>query len=150
MMLLARFRDEDSLVQAVHGLRAAGVKRVEAFTPYAVDGIADESSPVPLIVFIAGIAAFLASMALQIYATTRSYPLDIGGRPLNSWLAYVPTAFENGILCAVAAGFAAFLYLSTRAELPDVPGEGYRLIAPAAARARLELLHPASIEEIEA
>lgn len=149
MMVLARFTDEDSLVKAVRGLRAVGVGSVESYAPYAVEALEEGASPVPLIVFIAGISAFLASMGLQIYATTVSYPIDIGGRPLNSWLAYIPTAFENGILCAVLAGFLAFLYLSSRLDPPDAPGEGFRLIAPAEAQDELISFHPTSIEEFE-
>ncbi len=150
MMVLARFSDESSLVKAVQGLRAAGVAPVESFTPYAVEMLDEGPSPVPLIVFIAGISTFLASMGLQIYATTISYPINIGGRSLNSWLAYIPTAFENGILCAVLAGFLAFLFFSSRTDQPDVPGEGFRLIAPVAAQDALISFHPTSIEEFEA
>jgi hypothetical protein len=149
MRVLARFKDENGLIAAVRGLRAEGVAPVESFSPYALEALEEGASPVPLIVFIAGISAFLASMGLQIYATTISYPINIGGRPLNSWLAYIPTAFENGILCAVLAGFLAFLFLSSRIDPPDVPGEGYRLLAPAEAEDALISFHPTSIEAFE-
>jgi len=112
-VLIARFRSEADLTQAAACFKQErlGPFRIVSAHPVAV---ADDCPPawVPVIALIAGLAGFAASLALQIYADASDYVLDIGGRPPNSWPAYIPTAFENGILCVVLASFAAFVALA--------------------------------------
>jgi hypothetical protein len=148
MTLLARFANETSLIEAAAALRAAGVEPLETFMPYPLEQMEVGVSPVPVIVLIAGLGSFVASLSLQIYAATVGYPQNIGGRPLNSWLAFIPTAFENGVLFAVLAGFFSFLFLSWRpAKVNEAPGEGYWLAVGSEARAALEATRPAAITE---
>lgn len=119
MMLIARFRSEAGLTAAVRRLNKDDLGPLCIHSPHPLSIAPDFSSAVPTIVLAAGLVGFIASLALQIYADTVSYPLDIGGRPLNSWPAFIPTAFENGILCAVLAGFVSFVVAMTRADLSD-------------------------------
>lgn len=149
MTLAGRFQDEEALVKAARLLRAAGIEPVEIITPHPVERLEKGPSPVPLVVLLAGFGAFAASMALQIYATAKSYPIDIGGRPYNSWLAFVPTAFENGVLLAVVSGFLSFLLLSWRqSPVSEAPGDGYWLAVHPESRAALEATRPTSIAEL--
>jgi hypothetical protein len=91
----------------------------------------------------------VASLALQIYAAAWNYPIDVGGRPYNSWLAFIPTAFENGVLIAVTAGFLSFLVLSWRqSPVSEAPAEGYWLAVTPEARPALEATRPAAIAEL--
>lgn len=121
MRVVARFHSERHLTEAVRRLKEEGLGAFEVYSPHPVD-VAKEGGPkiVPLLTLAAGVAGFLASMALQIYADRVNYVLDIGGRPPNSWPAFIPTAFENGVLCAIVAGFAAFILLAPKGEDPPV------------------------------
>lgn len=149
MNLAGRFADEDALAAAAASLRAAGIEPLEIITPHPVEQLERGVSPVPVIVLLAGLGAFVASMALQIYAAARAYPIDTGGRPYNSWLAFIPTAFENGVLLAVAAGFLSFLILSWReSAVMEAPGDGYWLAVRPDSRAALEATRPVSIAEL--
>ena len=149
MNLAGRFADEDALAAAASSLRAAGIEPLEIITPHPVKQLERGVSPVPVIVLLAGMGAFVASMALQIYAAARDYPFDIGGRPYNSWLAFIPTAFENGVLLAVVAGFLSFLILSWRqSPVTEAPGDGYWLAVRSDSRAALEATRPVSIAEL--
>src|ERR1700744_5764648 len=97
-VVVARFETESKLLQALPCLRTVGTG--ETHTPKALES---EGSPsvLPLVVLIAGVVGTLVSFCMQSYASIVSYPIDIGGRPQFSWPAFVPTAFENGILAAV-------------------------------------------------
>jgi hypothetical protein len=144
-----RFADEEALVAAAASLRRAGIEPLEIITPHPVERLETAPSPVPLIVLLAGIGAFVASLGLQIYAAALAYPVDVGGRPYNSWLAFIPTAFENGVMIALAAGFFSFLVLSwRRSPVGEAPAEGYWLAVTPEARPALEATRPAAIAEL--
>src|SRR4051794_20645062 len=102
--VLAEFTSSDDLLTAIRDLHQQGTHRLEACTPYAVDGLADllsvKPNKVPLATLLAGIAGGLLGYFLQWYAAVISYPVNIGGRPLHSWPLFIPVAFELTILCA--------------------------------------------------
>lgn len=112
--LLAGFETPEAFLAALRRLHADGYRRLEAFTPYPVDG-ADDYTPgreTP-IAWIMGAAALLGgggAFALQYWAT-HAYPLDVGGRPLTSWPEFIPITFELTILCAALAGVAGLFIL---------------------------------------
>jgi hypothetical protein len=76
-------------------------------------------SLLPLAMLLGGVAGAVGAFLLQAYSTTISYPLDVGGRPSFGWPAFVPLAYEFGVLCAVAAGFVAFLIANRMPALYD-------------------------------
>jgi hypothetical protein len=122
---IASFASEQDLVAATPGLRALG--RIETFTPSPLESDLGRSSVLPLIVLIAGIAGASVGFALQVYAEAVSYPVNIGGRPEFSWPAFVPIAFEVGVLCAVVAGFVGYLVINRLPRLYDPVDEALLL-----------------------
>jgi hypothetical protein len=100
--LVAEFHDEEQLKHAAEQVRAAGYKNVRAFTPFRVEGLHEilgqHSSLLPWLVLLAMGAGVLAGYAMQYYTDVISYPMNVGGRPLNSWPSFVIICFELAIL----------------------------------------------------
>jgi hypothetical protein len=117
--VIAEFAGAPALVQAVHRARAEGYVVMEAYTPYPIeelnDAIGHGPSRVPLLVLIGGLVGGLGGFGLQYWASVLEYPLNIGGRPTNSWVAFIPITFECTIL---AAGIAAVLGMLVLNGLP--------------------------------
>ncbi|MCB0061158.1 MAG: DUF3341 domain-containing protein [Caldilineaceae bacterium] len=108
--LVAEFIDEKTLLAATQRARGAGYRDMDAFTPYPVEEIADaldfRRTRVPLVVLIGGILGGAGGFALQYWINVYAYPLNVGGRPLNSWPAFIPVTFETTVL--LAGIFAVF------------------------------------------
>lgn len=108
-IVVASFDTEHQLAEALPALRNAGLGPLETFTPRMMEDPNARPSLLPLVVLVAGVVGCIASFLMQSYANLISYPINIGGRPGFSWPAFVPIAFENGILAAVVAGFLGYL-----------------------------------------
>lgn len=110
---LAQFPDAASLLAAVRQLRLEGYTAIEAYSPYAVDGLADAMGPVrnriPLLMLCGGLVGGLGTLALEYYSAVIDYPIDVGGRPNASWPAFVPAALEMTLLLAAVAGVVGML-----------------------------------------
>ena len=108
--LVAEFESPDQLLNAAHRTREAGYRRVDAFSPMPVEGLAEavgfHTTRLPLVVLLAGMFGAAAGFFLQWYANVLSFPLNVDGKPHNSWPAFIPITFEVTILCAALA--AAF------------------------------------------
>jgi len=108
--LMAEFATPADLVEAAEQARAAGYRRMDAYTPFPMERLSEalghRRSRVPLLVLIGGIAGLVGGYALQYWISAVSYPLNVGGRPFNSWPAFIPVTFEMTIL--IAGVFAVF------------------------------------------
>jgi Protein of unknown function (DUF3341) len=111
--LLAAFASEASFRNALNGLQAAGCVRTEAYTPYPLEAglLPQAATPVGWIMLLAGVLGGSGGFFLQWFAT-RDYPFNVGGRPLNSWPAFIPITFELTVLTAALVGVLTFFCLA--------------------------------------
>ncbi len=102
--LIAEFDNPDDLLAAAHRAHAEGYRGMDAFSPMPIEGLAEavgfERTNLPLAVLIGGFCGCIGGFLLQYYPSVIDYPLNIGGKPLNSWPAFVPVMFELTILAA--------------------------------------------------
>jgi Protein of unknown function (DUF3341) len=119
--MLAEFRTSEELLRAVRELRARGFRRLDAFTPYPVKGLEQAlgltRSPLNWLVFPLAMGGAGLAYLIQWWCNAIDYPINVGGRPLHSALAFIPIVFETGVLTASFAGFFIFLALSHLPEL---------------------------------
>lgn len=114
--LLAEFRGPDALVEGARKVHEAGYRRVEGYSPMPVEGLAEaigfQRTAMPLVILIGGLFGGCAGYLLQYWVSVIAYPMNIGGRPLHSWPAFIPVTFELTILCASLAGVLGMLALN--------------------------------------
>ena len=102
--LMAEFEDVQQLIEAARRTREAGYRHYDAYTPIPVEELAEvmhaHDTRLPWLVLVGGILGGLAGYALQYWTSVLDYPINVGGRPLHSWPAFIPPAFETTILGA--------------------------------------------------
>ena len=122
--LIAEFDSPEALLEAAHRVFAAGFRKIDAYSPFPVDGLAEaigfHYTRVPLIVLIGGIIGCLGGFYLQYWVAVIDYPINIGGRPFNSWPSFIPVTFELTILIASLFAFFGVLALN-RLPMPYHP-----------------------------
>ena len=169
--LLAEFETPEVLLEAAHKARAEGYRKLDAYSPFPVHGLAAAigfpRNNMSLIVLIAGLSGGLGGFAMQWFSATIHYPIDVGGRPFFSWPSFIPITFELTVLSAAfGAVFGMFglnglpqpyhpvfnapafagassdrFFLSIEADDPKYDAEGTTRF--------LEGLHPTSLSVVE-
>jgi hypothetical protein len=168
--IMAEFDSAQALVEAARATRKAGYIKIDAYSPFPIEGLADEIGPdhhdVQLVVLIGGIIGGLSGYAMQYWMSAVAYPLNIGGKPYHSWPAFIVITFEMTILFA---GISAVFGMLALNGLPmpyhpvfNVPRfalaskDRFFLIVfssdkkydPTATRKFLEALSPRSVSEV--
>jgi len=114
--IMAEFDSATALVAAAHRVHEAGYKKVDAYSPFPVEGLAEaigfHRDEVPLVVLIGGLIGGLSAYALQYWIANISYPINVGGKPLHSWPAFIVVTFEMTILFAGIAAVFGMLALN--------------------------------------
>jgi len=168
--MMAEFDTPVALVEAAKRTYQAGYTKIDTYTPFPIEGLAEEigfhRNEVPLVVLIGGIVGGLTGYLMQYWMSAVAYPLNIGGKPYHSWPAFIVITFEMTILFA---GISAVFGMLALNGLPmpyhpvfNVPRftrasrDRFFLVVfssdvqydPAATRQFLESLDPRSISEV--
>ena len=102
--LMAEFEDVQQLIEAARRTREAGYRQYDAYTPIPVEELAEvmhaHDNRLSWLVLVGGALGLIGGYGLQYWTSVIDYPLNIGGRPLHSWPAFIPPAFETTILGA--------------------------------------------------
>ena len=102
--LMAEFADATSLVDAAKRTHAEGYRKVDAYSPYPIHELFDaldlKDNTISLLTPLGGIAGCMAGFGLCYWVSVIAYPLNVGGRPMNSWPSFIPVTFEVTILLA--------------------------------------------------
>ncbi len=114
--LMAEFEDPTSLVQATHKAYHEGYRCMDAYSPYPIEelheALGSHHTRLPLIVLIGGIIGCIGGYLLQYWVSAIAYPVNIGGKPLHSWPAFIPVTFECTILVAALSCVLGMLALN--------------------------------------
>lgn len=137
--LVAIFDDEHGLVDGARAVRASGFRIYDAFTPYPIHNLdaamGIRRSRLPIASLAGGLLGLLTTFAFEWYAAAVDWPLNVGGKPDVSTLAFIPIAFELTILGAALGAAVAFLvrcrlFPGNRARGADLgaTGEAFALV----------------------
>src|SRR5260370_28431735 len=123
---MAQFDNPSALVAAARETYAAGYRRINGCSPFPIEELSDaigfKRTTLPLIVLAGGIIGALGGFFMQYWMEVIDYPINVGGKPLNSWPAFIPITFECTVL---AAAFAAVFGMLALNKLPQPYPPGF-------------------------
>jgi hypothetical protein len=113
---MAEFEDATSLVAATRRAHEQGYRRMDAYSPFPIEelheALGSKHTRLPLIVLIGGLVGCIGGYTLEYWSSVIAYPLNIGGKPLHSWPAFIPVTFECTILAAALSCVLGMLALN--------------------------------------
>jgi hypothetical protein len=114
--LMAEFETPEKILEAALRTHAAGYRRIDAFSPIPVEGLAEavgfDWTSLPIVVFFGGLLGGSTGFTMCWYANVISFPLNVGGKPLNSWPMWIPITFELTILGAALTAVFGMLAMN--------------------------------------
>lgn len=114
--VMAEFTDAERLLAAARRTYEQGFRHLDAYSPVPVEGLAEaigfHRNRLPLVVLVGGLLGGVGAFFMQWYSSVIDYPLNVGGRPLNSWPAFIPITFEVTILVAALSAVFGMLGLN--------------------------------------
>ena len=114
--LMAEFEDPTSLVTATERAHHEGYRCMDAYSPFPIEelhhALGSKPSRLPLIVLIGGLIGCIGGYSLEYWVSVIAYPVNIGGKPLHSWPAFIPVTFECTILAAALSCVLGMLALN--------------------------------------
>jgi hypothetical protein len=114
--LLAEFDNPTDLVAAAQQVHDYGYRRMDAYSPYPIEELSEamdlHGNRLPLLVLCGGILGCIGGYLLQYWTSAIDYPINVGGRPLNSWPSFMPITFELTVLGASLAAVFGMLALN--------------------------------------
>jgi hypothetical protein len=167
--LAAEFESDARLMRAAEEAYARGYRKMDGYTPFPIEGLGKalgKKNRIPLLVLCAGILGGCSAYFMEWFASVISYPINVGGRPLHSWPAFIPITFELTVLGASLTAFFFSLGLSGLPQpyhpmfnLPEFERASQdrfflcieaedTLFDPGATREFLESLEPLTVSEV--
>jgi len=114
--VMAQFDNPSALVAAARETYAAGYRKINGYSPFPIEELSEAigftRTGLPLIVLAGGIIGGLGGFFMQYWMEVINYPLNVGGKPFNSWPAFIPITFECIVLCAALAAVFGMLALN--------------------------------------
>jgi hypothetical protein len=114
--LMAEFDSESAIVHAAEQTAKEGYHHVEAYIPYPIEEIFDHlhlhQNRVALVILIGGLIGCAVGFGMQYFASVIHYPLNVGGRPFNSWPSFIPVMFECTVLFASFSAIIGMLIMN--------------------------------------
>jgi len=114
--VMAEFDDPNTLVAAAKRTYAAGYRRMDTYSPFPIEeaweAIGHHDRRLSRIVLAGGLTGLLTGIGLQEWVHQIAYPMNIGGKPLNSWPQFVPVCFELTILFAALSAVIGMIVLN--------------------------------------
>jgi hypothetical protein len=114
--LMAEFAHPEELVKAAHRAFSAGYRKMEGYSPMPVEGLSDalgfRRHFVSLAVLTGGIMGMVGGFMLMWWMTVIAYAHNVGGRPMYSWVSYIPPTFETTVLAAALTAFAGMFAMN--------------------------------------
>lgn len=118
--LLAQFDTAEQLLSASQRAHAAGYRRMDAYSPFPIEGLGEavglRTNAVPMIGLTGGVVGAITGYGLQFWVHTTALPINVGGRPLNSWPAFVPVTFELAVLFSALSMLVGLFILNGHPE----------------------------------
>jgi hypothetical protein len=114
--LMAEFDTPTALVQAAERARLEGYRQMDAYSPIPIEELSEalglRRTRLPILVFAGGLLGGIGGYSLEYWTQAIAYPLNIGGRPYNSWPHYIPVMFETTVLGAALCAFVGMWALN--------------------------------------
>ncbi|SCY32442.1 DUF3341 domain-containing protein [Microvirga guangxiensis] len=113
--IMAEFENPEALMDSVRAAKRKGFTRIDAFSPFPLSDLAEEmgvrTTIIPWIALVAALVGAGIQYAAQYWMNAVDYPLNVGGRPLNAWPAFIPSTLIVAILWAGAATLLGLLLI---------------------------------------